>query len=83
MRFHERWKGTLVIDESDLKGGTENAMIKFLNTGFEKGKYLILSDKNDPNRQQIFDPFGPKVIAMREPFGDNATEGPVYLVFAI
>jgi hypothetical protein len=75
MRFHERWKGTLVIDESDLKGGTENAMIKFLNTGFERGKYLILSDKNDPNRQQIFDPFGPKVIAMREPFGDNATEG--------
>jgi len=75
MRFHEKWKGTLVIDEGDLKGGAEDPLIKFLNTGFEKGKYLILSDKNDPNQQQIFDPYGPKVLAMREPFKDNATEG--------
>lgn len=75
MRFHERWKGTLVIDESDLRGGAEDPLVKFLNTGFEQNKYLILSDKNDPNRQQIFNPFGPKVIAMREPFKDNATEG--------
>jgi hypothetical protein len=75
MRFHEKWRGTLVIDEGDLKGGADDPLIKFLNTGFEQGKYLILSDKNDPNKQQIFDPFGPKVIAMREPFKDNATEG--------
>jgi hypothetical protein len=75
MRFHERWKGTLVIDESDLKGGAEDPMIKFLNSGFERENYLILSDKVDPNRQHIFDPFGPKVLAMREPFNDAATEG--------
>jgi hypothetical protein len=75
MRFHERWKGTLVIDEGDLKGGAEDPLIKFLNCGFEQGKFLILSDKNDPNQQQIFDPFGPKVLAMRAPFKDNATEG--------
>lgn len=75
MRYNEKWHGTLRIDESDLSGGYENPMIKFLNLGFESGQHYILSDKNDPKQQQIFDPFGPKVIAMRQPFNDTATEG--------
>lgn len=75
MRFHERWRGTLVIDEGDLRGGAEDPLVKFLNIGFEDGKYIIMSDTNDPNNQLIFLPFGPKVLAMREPFRDNATEG--------
>jgi hypothetical protein len=75
MRFHERWRGTLVIDEGDLKGGANDPLVKFLNVGFEYGKYIILSDTNDPNKQLIFHPYGPKVLAMREPFKDNATEG--------
>lgn len=75
MRFHERWRGTLVIDEGDLRGGAEDPLVKFLNVGFEHGKYIILSDTNDPTRQLIFHPYGPKVLAMREPFKDNATEG--------
>jgi len=75
MRFHERWKGTLVIDESDLKGGMENPFIKFLNVGFERGNHIIMSETNDPKKQIFFDAFGPKVIAMRKPFKDNATEG--------
>jgi hypothetical protein len=75
MRFHERWKGTLVIDEGDLKGGKDDPLVKFLNVGFENGKYIILSDTNDPQKQLIFHPYGPKVLAMREPFKDNATEG--------
>ncbi|HIH04350.1 MAG TPA: hypothetical protein HA263_11090 [Methanoregulaceae archaeon] len=49
-------------------------MIKWLNTGFEKGSWIMLSDKNDPNNQQSFSPWGPKVIAMRVHFKDNATE---------
>ncbi len=75
MRFHERWKGTLVIDESDLKGGMENPFIKFLNVGFEKNNNIIMSDNNDHKKTMFFDAFGPKVIAMRKPFKDNATEG--------
>jgi len=75
MRFHERWRGTLVIDEGDLRGGAEDPLVKFLNIGFEHGKYIIMTDTNDPNNQLIFLPFGPKVLAMREPFRDNATEG--------
>ncbi len=75
MRFHERWRGTLVIDEGDLRGGADDPLVKFLNVGFEFGKYIILSDTNDPTRQLIFHPYGPKVLAMREHFKDNATEG--------
>lgn len=75
MRYNEKWKGTLRIDESDLSGGAENPLTKFLNLGFERGQFFILSDKNDPKKQEFFDPHGPKVIAMRQPFGDVATEG--------
>lgn len=74
MRTHEKWRGTVLIDESDLRGDTAAPLIKFLNIGLERGKYLVLSDKNDPTHQQTFEPFGPKVIAMREPFRDPATE---------
>jgi hypothetical protein len=75
MRFKEKWQGTILIDESDLTGGAEDPLIKYLNLGFERGQYFILSDKNDPKQQDYFDPFGPKVIGMRHPFGDVATEG--------
>jgi hypothetical protein len=75
MRTKEKYQGTLRVDESDLNGGASNSFIKYLNLGFERGQYYVLSDKNDPNKQDYFDPFGPKVIAMREPFGDIATEG--------
>ena len=77
MRFNERWHGTLRIDEADLAGGADNPLIKYLNLGFEAAQYYILSNKHNPRKQEFFDPFGPKLIAMREPFGDNATEGRV------
>ncbi len=76
-RNKERWHGTLVVDESDLQGGADNQLIKYLNLGFEADQPFLLSDKNDPSKVNPFDPFGPKVIGMRQPFGDNATEGRV------
>lgn len=77
MRYKEKWHGTLRIDEADLQGGADNPVIKYLNEGFEKDQPYILTNKNDPKKQEFFDPFGPKVIAMREPFGDVATESRV------
>ncbi|MDI6719346.1 MAG: hypothetical protein QMD46_07040 [Methanomicrobiales archaeon] len=75
MRFKGLWDGTLKIDESDFRGGIEAEIIKYLNLGFEEGHPYIKTDKTDPKQQEFFDPFCPKVIAMREPFKDNATEG--------
>jgi hypothetical protein len=65
----------MVMDEFDLAGEKEHQIIKYLNLGFERGQYYVLSDKQNPRFQQYFDPFMPKIIAMRKPFGDNATEG--------
>ena len=75
MRTHERWHGTLLIDEGDTGGNKDSPKIKYFNLGFEAGKYYILSDKRNPRYQEVFDPFGPKIISMREHFKDNATEG--------
>lgn len=75
MRFKERWMGTLQIDESDLRGDQSDKLIKYLNLGFEKENYLLLTDKNELSKVHLFDPFGPKIIAMRQPFLDTATEG--------
>jgi hypothetical protein len=74
-RTQQKWRGTLIIDEADFGGDKEAQLTKYLNLGFERGQYYILSDKKDPKMQDYFDPFGAKVIAMREPFNDNATEG--------
>ncbi|MDX8551565.1 hypothetical protein KHC33_07070 [Methanospirillum sp. J.3.6.1-F.2.7.3] len=75
MRFKEKWMGTLLIDESDLKGDQSDPLVKYLNLGFEKDNPFLLTDKGDLSKIHIFDPFGPKLIAMRQPFRDSATEG--------
>jgi hypothetical protein len=80
MRFSEYWHGSLVVDEMDLKGsssdgGYANDTIKFLNLGFERGQFFIKTDRQDPGKQDVFDPFCPKIIAMRGVFQDPATEG--------
>ncbi|WP_406660589.1 hypothetical protein V7O66_12205 [Methanolobus sp. ZRKC3] len=75
MRFKEKWNGTLKIDEADFNGGAESTIIKYLNLGFEEGRLFIKTNKANHQEQEFFDPFCPKVIAMRNPFQDNATEG--------
>lgn len=75
MRFKEKWMGTLIIDEADLRGDQSDSLIKYLNLGFEKDNHYLLTDSSDLSKTQIFDPFGPKLIAMRQPFQDSATEG--------
>lgn len=74
MRQHEKWRGTVLLEEADFAGDMASPVIKWLNVGFERGTWTMLSDKNDPSTQQAFRPWGPKVIAMRTPFRDNATE---------
>lgn len=81
MRLKQQWQGTCVMDEADLKadsrsesGGFEDTMGKFFNLGFEKGKYILKTSQNDFSIQEVYDPFGPKVLGMRAPFKDSAIE---------
>jgi hypothetical protein len=75
LRFKEQWHGTLKIDEADFSGGAESEIIKYLNLGFEDGHVFIKTNKANFKEQEFYNPFGPKIIAMRKPFQDNATEG--------
>jgi hypothetical protein len=79
-RLNNRWRGTLIMDEADTSGDKESQFVKYLNLGFERGKYYVLSDKQNPRLQEFFDPFSPKILAMRQPFKDNATEARVLSV---
>ncbi len=76
-RLNNHWRGTLIMDEADTSGDKESQFVKYLNLGFERGKYYVLSDKQNPRVQEYFDPFAPKILAMRQPFKDNATEARV------
>lgn len=74
-RIQEKWRGTIGIEEGDLRESDEtNDIVKWLNCGFEKNNPIIRCDKNDPSKLDFFDPFGPKVIATRREFQDSATE---------
>jgi hypothetical protein len=79
-RLNNRWRGTLIMDEADTSGEKESQFVKYLNLGFERGKYYVLSDKQNPKLQEFFDPFSPKILAMRQPFKDNATEARILSV---
>lgn len=77
--FHalDLFRGTLVIDESDFRMSDEKAeLVKILNQGNVRG-FPVLRSQATP--QKTFDPrafyvFGPKLIAMRHSFADQALE---------
>ncbi len=74
-RIIEKWKGTLVMDEADLvKSDETQDIIKIINMGFEKGKYIMRCDKENNNTINFFDPYGPKILATRKVFQDKAVE---------
>jgi len=72
-RLIKQIKGTLTIDEADLRGSTwRHQIIRILNHGYTRGVAVVrMSRRHEP---EIFEPFGPKVIATREEFSDPALE---------
>lgn len=74
-RMMDRWNGSLVIDEMDFKFTDETSEIaKILNCGNERGKPVMRCSKDDPNKIEFFDPFGPKIMVTRKKFQDQALE---------
>jgi len=74
-RLMDLWSGTLLLDECVLPNSdTSNFVVQILNSGIQRGKYVWRCDKENNNDVDPFDPFGPKIIASREPFKDNALE---------
>jgi len=75
-RILEQFRGTLVLDEADFKDSSSwMEMVKLLNNGYRPGMPVLRADKENgkwyPRSYQVF---GPKLIATRYPFKDEALE---------
>lgn len=75
-RIIERYRGTLVVDEADFGRSDLGAdIVKFLNTGYQRGTPLLRSEKQgDTFEPTAFDVYGPKLLATRKRFTDLALE---------
>ena len=70
-------KGTMVFDETDFKNSDMwSIIVKILNAGHIKNfPVLRMEPKKDGTfKTVVFDVFGPKILASRERFGDQALE---------
>ena len=69
--------GTLILDEADFRYSDEKAeMTKILNNGNIRGMPVLRSEMNRTREfsPRVFSVFGPKIIAMRGDFEDQALE---------
>jgi len=75
-RILDEIKGTLVLDEADLRvSDMANDIVKILNMGYQKGgSVLRMQGKEDLLETKVFEVFGTKIIATREKFNDKALE---------
>ena len=74
--LHE-FGGTLVLDEADLRFSDATAdLTKILNNGNMKGLPVLrtMTNRHRELNPMAFKVFGPKLIAMRESFADEALE---------
>ena len=74
-RIIERWGGTFIIDEADMKSSDlYNGIINILNCGFEKGKNVTRADSNNHTGYFFYKVYCPKLLATRRDFDDKALE---------
>ncbi len=77
--FHtlDTFGGTLILDEADLRFSDKTAdLVKILNNGTVKGLPVLrtLQNRHKEFNPAAFNVFGPKIIAMRGTFKDQALE---------
>lgn len=77
--FHllDAFGGTLILDEADLRFSDATAdLTKILNNGTMKGLPVLrtMANRHRELNPQAFKVFGPKIIAMRQCFADDALE---------
>jgi len=75
-RIIDQFKGTLVIDEADMRFSDTNAeVVKILNNGFQTGMPVLRCANGEKNYEvESYDVFGPKIVATRERYEDKALE---------
>ena len=76
-RLLDQYRGTLILDEADFGKSDETAeIIKIINVGNRSSGRVLRSMDNGNRGFDVvpFNVFGPKIIATRKKFGDQATE---------
>ena len=76
-RLIDQYKGTLYMDEVDWKASeAEDDKIKILNTGNSKGNpvWRTIDIGDGKFKAEAYEVYGPKLLSMRKPFKDQATE---------
>lgn len=76
-RILDAFGGTLILDEADLRFSDATAdLTKILNNGNMKGLPVLrtMTNRHNELNPQAFKVYGPKIIAMREGFADEALE---------
>lgn len=74
--LHE-FGGSLILDEADLRFSDATAdLVKILNNGTMKGLPVLrtMTNRHRELNPQAFRVFGPKIVAMRQSFRDDALE---------
>lgn len=74
-RMLEKYQGTLLIDEADYPKTSEPwaLMVQILNLGYENDGRVIRCDSRT-FQPRAYSCYGPKIIAGRQPFDDDALE---------
>lgn len=74
-RLLDEIKGTLILDEADLKASDMSSdIVKILNQGYQKGTPVMRSEGKGVFQIKSFEVYGPKLVATREAFDDKALE---------
>ena len=73
-RNADAWKGTIFINEGDLKDSSDTAyIIKFLNERYDK-EGNVWRTNPETMGNDCFDAYGPTILTSRREFMDNALE---------
>jgi len=74
-RLIQRWKGTLILDETDWVDSSEKGeIIKILNCGYQRGMPVVRCDVNNADEIRVYGVYGPKVLSSRQRYSDVALE---------
>lgn len=74
-RILDQVQGTLILDEADYRfSDMTSDIVKILNTGYQKGTHVLRSEGKGVFEVKAYNVYGPKIIATREYFKDQALE---------
>jgi hypothetical protein len=76
-RIIDKFRGTLAIDEADFdRSELWQEIIKILNAGYQRGFPVLRSERSGDGEFDVkaYDCFGPKLLATRRRFNDEALE---------